>query len=163
MWLWIVCFAALIWLTGCGTSSNTPGGEHGRGLRASGSAEEGAVVLQPRESSDQNVSRSSASSANPHATFKGCWYKKDTHRYQAVDMAVGTSGTYAFNAILYHGTTCNTNDFADQFGFGQSLNLGEANYIFWFTDFADKTNMSALWYLGDEKSQCVSYAHAPNC
>jgi hypothetical protein len=102
-------------------------------------------------------------STNPDATFKGCWYKQGGKRYQAVDVSVGKAGTYPFNAILYHGTTCNPNDFADQFGFGQLLNFGGLGYTFWFTDFANQTNMSALWYVGDENSQCVNYTVAPDC
>jgi len=102
-------------------------------------------------------------SSNPNATFKGCWYKQGGHRYQAVDVSVGNPGTYPFNAILYHGATCNPNDFADQFGFGQLLNFGGFGETFWFTDFEDQTGMSALWYVGNENSQCVNYAVAPAC
>jgi hypothetical protein len=102
-------------------------------------------------------------STNPDATFKGCWYKQGSRRYQAVDVSVGKPGTYPFNAILYYGATCNANDFADQFGFGELLNFGGFGYIFWFTAFADQTDMSALWYVGDENSQCVNYAVAPDC
>jgi hypothetical protein len=104
-----------------------------------------------------------AGNGNPDATFRGCWHKQGQHRYQAVDVTVGKAGAYAFNAILYHGTTCNPNDFADQFGFGQVLNFGEAGYTFWFTAFRDQTDMSALWYLGEENSKCVSYESAPDC
>ncbi len=100
---------------------------------------------------------------NPEATFKGCWEKQSGHRYQAVDVSVARPGTYPFNAILYHGATCNPNDFADQFGFGELINFGGFGYTFWFTAFADQANMSALWYVGDENSKCVNYATAPNC
>src|SRR5579872_2636609 len=100
---------------------------------------------------------------NPNATFKGCWYKSGGHRYQGVDVSVGKPGTYPFNAILYHGTTCNPNDFADQFGFGQLIQFGAYGYTFWFTDFSDQTDMSALWYVGDENSQCVNYLTALDC
>jgi hypothetical protein len=163
VWAWVVGFAASLLLTACGIPSNTAGGVHGRELRASGTAEDGTAILPPPQSSDQNVASSSSGSGNPHAKFKGCWYKEGKNRYQAVDMAIGTAGTYAFNAILYYGKTCNKDDFADQFGYGQLLSLGEFDYIFWFTAFPNQTNMSALWYLGDETSQCVSYADAPDC
>jgi hypothetical protein len=143
----------------------------------------GASGEQPAPSAEIGFSRSSAAGAastsvmaraettlqpttgngNPDATFKGCWHKQGRHRYQAVDVTVGKPGTYAFNAILYHGTTCNPNDFADQFGFGQLLNFGGFGYTFWFTDFHDQTDMSALWYVGDENSKCVSYESAPDC
>ena len=102
-------------------------------------------------------------SSNPDATFKGCWYKQSGNRYQGVDVSVGNPGTYPFNAVLYYGTTCNPDNFADQFGFGQLINFGGFGYTFWFTDFKDQTDMSALWYVGDENSQCVNYAVAPDC
>jgi len=100
---------------------------------------------------------------NPDATFKGCWHHQNGHRYQAVDFVIGKAGSYPFNAILYNGATCNPNDWADEFGFGELIDFGAFGYVFWFSDFADQTNMSALWYVGDEHSQCVSYATAPNC
>jgi hypothetical protein len=102
-------------------------------------------------------------SSDPDATFKGCWFSQSGKRYQAVDVSVGNPGTYTFNAVLYNGTTCNANDFADQFGFGQLLNFGDFTDTFWFTDFAGQTDMSALWYVGDQESQCVNYETAPNC
>jgi hypothetical protein len=160
---WVLCCAVLLSLSGCGTPSNSAGSVHGRGLRAPGSTADEAAISQRQEPSDEDALRSSTSGRNPHAAFKGCWYKQGKRRYQAVDMAVGTAGTYPFNAILYYGTTCDAHDVADQIGFGGPQNLSEANYIFWFTAFADKTNMSARWYLGDEQSECVSYEEAPNC
>jgi hypothetical protein len=100
---------------------------------------------------------------NPSATFKGCWYKTRKARYQGVEISVGAAGTYPFNAVLYNGTTCNASDVADQFGFGNPLTFGKETYVFWFTDFMNKTNMSALWYLGNQKSKCVAYTVAPTC
>jgi hypothetical protein len=100
---------------------------------------------------------------NPDATFKACWYKQGGDSYQAVDVEVGKPGSYPFNAVLYYGSTCAANDVADQFGFGQLLDLGSAEYTFWFTAFANQTDMSALWYLGDENSKCVSYSSVPDC
>jgi len=102
-------------------------------------------------------------SSNPNATFKGCWYKQNGHQYQAVDVSVGNPGTYPFNAVLYHGTTCDPNSFADQFGFGQLIKFGGFGYTFWFTDFKDQTDLSAIWYVGDENSKCVNYETAPTC
>jgi hypothetical protein len=100
---------------------------------------------------------------SPDATFKGCWYKQGSDGYQAVDVEVGKPGSYPFNAVLYYGSTCAANEVADQFGFGQLLDLGSAEYTFWFTAFANQPDMSALWYLGDENSKCVSYSSAPDC
>ncbi len=102
-------------------------------------------------------------STNPNASFKGCWFKQGGHRYQGVDVSVGTPGTYPFNAVLYHGATCDPNSFADQFGFGQLIQFGGFGYTFWFSDFKDQTDLSALWYVGDDTSQCVNYAVAPDC
>lgn len=105
----------------------------------------------------------SNATGNPNATFKGCWYKTKKARYQGVEISVDAAGSYPFNAVLYNGTTCNASDVADQFGFGNPLSLGKETYIFWFTDFMNKTNMSALWYLGNQKSKCVAYTVAPTC
>jgi hypothetical protein len=110
-----------------------------------------------------NLTLKVTGSVSPNATFKGCWYKQNGHRYQGVDISVGTPGTYPFNAVLYRGSTCDPNNFADQFGFGQLINFGGFGYTFWFTDFADQTGMSALWYVGNQHSQCVNYAVAPDC
>jgi hypothetical protein len=96
-------------------------------------------------------------------TFKGCVFSQNGHKYQAVDLHLSKPDTLPFNAVLYYGTTCNPNNFADQFGFGQKISLGTLYYIFWFTDFADQLNMSALWTLGNQTSQCVNYTVAPGC
>lgn len=97
-------------------------------------------------------------------TFNGCLYPKNGHQYQGVKITVANSGTYPFDAVLYHGATCDPGSRADEFGFGQLLgfNIG-FTYTFWFTDFGDQLDTSALWYVGTDKSQCVSYATAPVC
>ena len=102
-------------------------------------------------------------SVSSNATFKGCWYKQSGHRYQGVDISVGNPGSYPFNAVLYRGATCDPNSFADQIGFGQLINFGGFGYTFWFIDFADQTGMSAVWSVGNDNSQCVNYAVAPDC
>jgi uncharacterized membrane protein len=102
-------------------------------------------------------------SGSPNASFKGCWYTQGGHKYQAVDISVGNPGTYPFNALLYHGTTCNSSDVADQIGFGELIDFGAFGWTFWFNAFADQANMSALWYVGSQSSQCISYASAPSC
>jgi hypothetical protein len=104
-----------------------------------------------------------SSSGNPDAMFKGCWYKQGGHSYQAVDLSLGNPGTYAFNAVLYYGTTCNASEVADQIGFGDLIDFGVGGWTFWFTAFADQTAMSALWYVGTDRSQCVSYEASPDC
>jgi hypothetical protein len=102
-------------------------------------------------------------SANPGATFHGCWYKQNGNRYQGVDFSLADPGTYPFNANLYYGTTCNPNQQADEFGFGTDLNFGSFDYTFWFTAFANQTDMSAIWQVGTDQSQCVNYENAPSC
>jgi hypothetical protein len=104
-----------------------------------------------------------SSSGNPDASFKGCWYTQGSHRYQAADISAGNPGTYPFNAILYHGTTCSATDVADQIGFGELIDFGGFGWTFWFTAFADQSDMSALWYVGNDSSQCVNYEIAPDC
>ena len=102
-------------------------------------------------------------SGSPNATFKGCWYTQGAKKYQAVDISVGNPGTYPFNALLYHGTTCDSSDVADQIGFGELIDFGASGWTFWFDAFANQTNMSALWYVGNQSSQCINYASAPSC
>ncbi|MGD0990455.1 MAG: hypothetical protein ABR874_21820 [Candidatus Sulfotelmatobacter sp.] len=144
-------FAALLVLAGCGTPS-APRNSDGYGMIASRHAE------APVEASTTN-----AEPTNPDATFKGCWFKQGKNHYQAVDISVKNAGSYPFNAYLYYGTTCNPNDTADQIGYGEDLDFGGFDYTFWFDRFANKKDMSALWYVGSDKSVCVNYETAPNC
>lgn len=94
-------------------------------------------------------------------TLHGCWYHSGADKYQAVKFSMNSAATVTFNATLYFGATCS--QFADQFGFGQSLNLGGFGYIFWFRDFKDQTGTSAIWMVGNQTSQCVDYSTAPDC
>ncbi len=104
------------------------------------------------------------SSSGPVGPIIGCTLKMSGHKYQAVKFTMNENATVDFNATLYFGATCNPNQWADQFGFGQSLNLGVGlNYTFWFTDFPDQPNTSAIWQLGNQSSQCVDYSVAPDC
>jgi hypothetical protein len=100
---------------------------------------------------------------NPEATFRGCWYKQNGNRYQGVDFSLANPGTYSFNANLYNGTACNPNQQADEFGFGTDLSFGSFDYTFWFSAFADQTDMSAIWQVGTDQSKCVNYETAPDC
>jgi hypothetical protein len=147
-WLELIAVSSLL-LSSCGTPQNPTTNANNSAMQAHNQSE--------------NASNEATPATNPDATFKGCWYKQGKNRYQAVDVSVKNPGKYAFNALLYHGTTCNPNDYADQFGFGQLLNFGGTGYIFWFNAFANKTDMSALCYVGTDKSQCVNYEDAPAC
>ena len=136
-------------------------------ITVSKSAAPGTYSLRVK-ASDGTTSHSATltlnvASSGPEATFQGCWYPQNGHRYQGVTISVANPGTYPFNAVLYYGATCDPNNWADEFGFGTPLNFGGFGYIFWFTDFADQSDTSALWHVGNDKSQCVSYAVAPDC
>ncbi len=148
----IVCTIALLALAGCGTPS-TPKNSNGFGMIASNRA----------AASTERTIAPEKQPSNPNATFKGCWFKQGKKHYQAVDISVGNPGTYPFNAYLYHGTTCNPNDMADQIGNGEELDFGGFGYTFWFDRFANEKDMSALWYVGSDSSVCVDYETAPNC
>ncbi len=104
---------------------------------------------------------SNSSTGNPGANFQGCWYKSGGHGYQAVKISVKNPGTYHFYANLYNGSTCS--QWADDFGNGQLISFGGADYIFWFDHFPDQRNMSALWQVGNNVSACVVYSSAPPC
>ena len=103
------------------------------------------------------------SSPGPVGPLKGCTLKMNGHKYQAVEFGVNEAATVDFNGTLYFGATCNPNQWADQFGFGDPLTLGGFGYTFWFTDFADQLNTSAIWTVGNQTSQCVDYSVAPDC
>jgi len=100
---------------------------------------------------------------DPGAKFRGCWYHSNGNKYQGVDLSVANPGNYPFNATLYHGATCNPSNWADEFGYGTILNFGGFNYIFWFADFHDQTDTSAIWQVGRDSSVCVNYNTAPDC
>ncbi len=104
----------------------------------------------------------SASSSNPGANFKACWYKSGGHSYQGVTVGVSDPGTYTFNALLYSDTKCTV--YADQFGYGQEIPFGTSDYIFWFDHYPDRENFSALWYVGSDTSACLVYnTSTPTC
>jgi hypothetical protein len=115
-----------------------------------------SAPLVTRDPSEQNAP------TNPDATFKGCWYKQGTRKYQAIALSVKNPGTYAFDAVLYHGTTCNANDYADSLS--QNYPFEGFGYIFWFDRFGNQNNMSAVWNVGPDTSGCVKYTSStPLC
>ena len=97
------------------------------------------------------------------ASFLGCVFNHNGNKYQAVTITLNKPATVTFDADLYYGANCNPNQWADRFGFGQSLTLGTFSYIFWFTDFKNQLNMSALWKINKQTSACINYAVAPPC
>ena len=100
---------------------------------------------------------------NPEATFQGCRVVQSGNTYQGATVSVANPGTYPFNAILYYGTNCNPNNWADQIGFGTPISFGGFDYTFWFTKFANQLDMSTLWQVGSDQSKCVNYEVAPVC
>jgi len=103
------------------------------------------------------------SAPGPVGPLTGCIRIMNGHKYQAVEFGMNEAATVDFNGNLYYGPTCNPNQQADEFGYGTPLNLGGFGYIFWFRDFADQMNTSAIWTVGNQKSQCVDYTKAPDC
>ena len=150
-------------LAGCG-APNIAKSPNGYGVVARpAAAQNGSDAVAASESSVVAEQTDASEPTNPKATFKGCWFKQGKNRYQGVDISVGNAGTYAFNAYLYYGTTCNPNDVADQIGMGEKLGFGGLGYTFWFDRFANQKDMSARWYVGSNKSACVNYETAPSC
>jgi hypothetical protein len=152
----VIAAGSLLLLSACGVNSPT-NSPKGFGMDVSNRT---MISFRPAENeakADASKGESSLAdtSGDPNATFKGCWYKVNKNRYQAVELKVGNPGTYPFNALLYHGTTCSI--YADQVGYGDPLGLGNGTYTFWFDAFKNDTNMSALWYLGNQKSKCMVY------
>jgi hypothetical protein len=145
----IACAVALLVLAGCGTPS-TPKNSSGFGMVASTQPAAAARMITPETS-------------NPDATFKGCWFTEGKKHYQGVDLSLGNPGTYPFNAYLYHGTTCNPDDIADQIGYGEEFDFGDFGWTFWFDRFANQKDMSAVWHVGSDRSVCVNYEKAPSC
>ena len=103
------------------------------------------------------------SSPGPVGPLTGCVRTTNGHKYQAVKFSMNQAATVDFNANLYYGPTCNPNQQADEFGFGNPLTLGGFEYTYWFRDFADQLNTSAIWTVGNQQSQCVDYTVAPDC
>lgn len=96
-------------------------------------------------------------------SFRGCVWNQNGNKYQAVRISPSVPVTGPFDADLYYGSGCNAANKADEFGFGQTLSLGTNSYIFWFSDFANQINMSAIWHFANQQSGCVNYATAPGC
>jgi hypothetical protein len=102
-------------------------------------------------------------SQGPVGALKGCMYHQNGHSYQGVDITMNRAATVNFDAVLYHGPSCDPSQWADEFGFGNPINLGGFGYTFWFSDFKDQPNTSAIWTVGNQKSQCVDYTTVPSC
>jgi hypothetical protein len=84
-------------------------------------------------------------------------------KHQAIDFTLSEGSRLPFNATLYFGANCYPNNWADQFGFGQEVSFGGFSYIFWFSDFPNQPNTSAIWTVGKQSSGCINYTAAPPC
>ena len=104
-----------------------------------------------------------SSSKDPGATFQGCWYESGGNQYQGVTVSVANPGAYPLNGTLYYGSVCDANDWADQIGFGEIVNFGGFDWVFWFSRFANQANMATQWNVGSDTSACFTYENAPVC
>jgi hypothetical protein len=93
--------------------------------------------------------------------FYGCIYRENGVAYQAVKFQA--SGTLAFDGKLYWGATCSSSQLTDEIGFGVLQSFGGFSWKYWFIHYGDKLNTSAIWTVGDQKSQCIDYSIAPDC
>jgi hypothetical protein len=99
----------------------------------------------------------------PVASWKGCMHNTGGQNHQAIDFRLSQGATLPFDATLYWGANCQPNNWADRFGFGQQISFGGFSYIFWFRDFPDQPNMSAIWTVGKQSSGCINYTAVPQC
>jgi hypothetical protein len=97
----------------------------------------------------------------PVGPLKGCVYSHSNNKYQAVEFRMNYHACVPFDAKLYYGAGCNPHNQADEFGYGRNLCLG-GGWIFWFSDFPNQLNTSALWTIGNQKA-CFNYSNAPSC
>jgi len=95
--------------------------------------------------------------------WRGCMWSVKGQNHQAIDFTLSEGATLPFNATLYFGANCYPNNWADQFGFGQEVSFGGFSYIFWFSDFPNQPNTSAIWTVGKQSSGCINYTAVPAC
>jgi len=96
-------------------------------------------------------------------SWRGCMRSVNGQNHQAVDFTLSEGATLPFNATLYSGANCYPNNWLDQFGFGQDISFGGFSYIYWFSDFPNQPNTSAIWTVGNQSSGCINYAAVPAC
>jgi len=96
-------------------------------------------------------------------SWRGCMRSVNGQSHQAIDFTLSEGSRLPFNATLYFGANCYPNNWADQFGFGQEVSFGGFSYIFWFSDFPNQPNTSAIWTVGKQSSGCINYTAVPAC
>jgi hypothetical protein len=97
------------------------------------------------------------------SSWQGCTESVNGASHQAIDFTLSEAATLPFNATLYFGANCSPNNWADQFGFGQDIPFGGFSYIYWFRDFPNQPNTSAIWTVGKQSSGCINYTAVPAC
>jgi hypothetical protein len=110
----------------------------------------------PTPTATPNPTKTPTPTKTPDATptagltvsWYGCMYSPDGHKYQAMEF--GLSGSAVLQANLYYGPTCDPGQLADQISSGNSL--GPGGYLWWFIDFRDMPDTSAIWTLGTQRS-----------
>ena len=75
-------------------------------------------------------------------------------------MEFDLGGSAVLYSVLYYGSNCDLG-VLDQISSGNPL--GPGGYLWWFTDFPDMPNTSAIWTLGTQSSGCINYNTAPIC
>jgi hypothetical protein len=101
--------------------------------------------------------------SGPVAFVRGCDYSQIGYTYEAVSFTVTEAITLPFDAKLYYGPGCVSTELADEFGFSQKLSFDADSYIFWFGEFPDNPNTSAIWTIGSQSSGCINYSSVPAC
>lgn len=114
-------------------------------------------------STSSTVCGSKPSGSGSVKSWHACMRHADGHEYQAMEFSLSPGGTLPFNATLYTGLGCNTNNWLDQFGFGTPVSFGGFTYTFWFEHHPDLPNSSVIWTVGNQNSGCVNYNNVPPC
>ena len=96
-------------------------------------------------------------------SWLGCMHSVNGLNHQAIDFSLSEGSTLPFNGTLYFGPNCVPANWADEFGFGQKISFGGFSYIFWFSDFPNQPNTSAIWTVGNQSSGCINYNAVPQC
>lgn len=101
--------------------------------------------------------------SGPVVSVRGCKNSEAGVSYEAVSFTVTKAITLAFDGKLFYGPGCISTELADEIGSGQKLSFDADSYIFWFGDFPDNPDTSAIWTIGTTSSGCINYASVPAC
>ena len=101
--------------------------------------------------------------SGPVAFVRGCGYSQVGFTYEAVSFTVTKAISLPFDGKLFYGPGCVSTELADEIGNGQKLSFDADSYIFWFGEFPDNPNTSAIWTIGSKSSGCINYSAVPAC